>query len=93
MLVVVADTARGARGPTGGGHFCAHMRQARTYTTIHSMPSPFYLQSPSPTDVRTIGCPFCDAAPEEFCTGVRRKQRKANHQERVLAWTFANLAK
>lgn len=44
-----------------------------------------YREKPTPTEVRTIRCPDCNAGPGQFCQGVR-KQRKANHLERVRAF-------
>ena len=37
---------------------------------------------PTPTQVRNVACPYCNAAPGNQCQGVRGL-RKANHMERV----------
>lgn len=43
---------------------------------------PYSLDGPTPTEVRTVTCPYCKAEPGEQCQGVRGL-RKANHMERV----------
>jgi hypothetical protein len=42
----------------------------------------YYMDGPTPTEIRTVACPYCKAEPEEHCQGVRGP-RKANHLERV----------
>lgn len=45
------------------------------------------LDRPTPTEVREgVSCPYCLVRVGQFCMGVR-KQRKANHLERVRAYT------
>ena len=41
-----------------------------------------YWEAPTPTEVRTVTCPYCKAEPEAHCQGVRGI-RKSNHLERV----------
>lgn len=48
--------------------------------------------SDSPTDVRTVWCPFCNADPGQLCLGTRptrngvENRRERNHRERVQAY-------
>lgn len=40
---------------------------------------------PTPTEVRSVPCPFCEVDAGVHCMGTR-KPRKANHLERVKAY-------
>ena len=53
-----------------------------THDQHQEEPMPYSLDGPTPTEVRTVTCPFCKAEPGEQCQGVRGL-RKANHMERV----------
>jgi hypothetical protein len=51
-------------------------------TTDMAVKSDAIILKPSPTDVRQVSCPYCQAEPGQHCMGTRGI-RKANHQERI----------
>ena len=50
--------------------------------------NPFENGAFTPTDVRTVACPYCGAEPEAQCIGVRGL-RKSNHRERVKKYHYS----
>lgn len=50
--------------------------------------NPFENGSYTPTDVRTVTCPYCGAEPGMQCMGVRGL-RKSNHRERVKKFYYS----